>query len=200
MITAAQLQAMGAARENAARYAPDFARLLPLHEIDTPRRIQHFMAQVFHESGALARVKENMNYRADRLVKVFPRYFTADLAVVYAGQPERIGSRVYANRMGNGDEYSGDGYRYRGRGLIQVTGKTNYRMLGEWVGEDLVTHPERVAMHYPVDSAVWYWVRNGLNALADGDDIRQVTQRINGGQNGIEDRRRLLVAAREIFK
>ena len=199
MISPLQLMAMGAARENAAKYAPDLARLMAENAIDTPRRVCHFLAQVFHESGRLSVVKENLNYRAERLIKVFPRYFTADLAVLYAADPIKIGNRVYAGRMGNSDEFSGDGYRYRGRGLIQITGKANYKAFGDWCHEDVLTHPERVSGPLAVDSAIWFWVRNNLNGIADGDDIRQVTQRVNGGQNGIDDRRALLMKAREIF-
>jgi predicted chitinase len=194
------LVAMGATRENAEKHIDSMRLLMPQHGIDTPKRVHHFLAQIFHESGNLRVTRENMNYSAARLLQIFPRYFTRAEALAFQGQPERIANRVYAGRNGNGPETSGDGWRFRGRGLIQLTGKRNYYNFAQWVREDVIAHPERVAGPLAVDVAVWYWIANGLNELADQDDIRLVTQRINGGQHGIEDRRRLLTRAREVVR
>lgn len=173
---------------------------LPAHEIETPLRTAHFLAQVLHESSLLKRVEENLHYSAQRLLEVFPRYFTSEQAHAYAGQPQKIGSRVYANRLGNGDEASGDGYRYRGRGLIQLTGKTNYRAFSRWIGDDCVAQPDRVSNLYAVDSAIYYWSENGINEPADRDDVRTVTRIINGGLNGLEHRMQLLERAKILLE
>lgn len=165
-------------------------------EINTPLRVAHFIAQVFYESGNLRWTQENLNYSATGLLTVFPKYFDARLAQMYQHKPQAIASRVYANRMGNGPESSGDGWRYRGRGLIQVTGKDNYRALGRWVNRDLINNPDLVATEYAAASATWYWTRNGLNTFADQDDLRQVTRRVNGGFNGLEQRRKILEIAK----
>lgn len=165
-------------------------------EINTPLRVAHFIAQVFHESGNLRWTQENLNYSATGLLTVFPKYFDARLAQMYQRKPQAIASRVYADRMGNGPESSGEGWRYRGRGLIQVTGKDNYRALGRWVTRDLINNPDLVATEYAAASATWYWTRNGLNTFADQDDLRQVTRRVNGGFNGLEQRRKILEIAK----
>jgi len=137
---------------------------------------------------------ENLNYSAKALRSVFDKYFkTKKQAEKYARQPEKIANRVYANRMGNGNEASGDGWKYRGRGLIQLTGKKNYRAFAKWVGDDeIMDDPDLVASVYAVQSAVYYWERNNLNRLADKDDIDAVTKKINGGFNGLAHRRDLL--------
>lgn len=166
--------------------------------INTALRIAHFLAQVAHESMLMKAVTENFSYSAERLLKVFPRYFRPpELASSYARKPERIANRVYANRMGNGDEVSGDGYRYRGRGLIQLTGKNNYRAFSRWIGEDCLANPDLVADRFAAHSAVFYWDSNGLNALADTDNLKAITRRVNGGLNGYDDRRTLLVKAKQ---
>jgi predicted chitinase len=168
-------------------------------EVNTGLRMAHFLSQLLHESGNLRHLRENMNYSDEALRRVFRRYFTPAEARDYARQPARIGARVYANRMGNGDEASGDGYRYRGRGFIQLTGKDNYRAFSEFIGDDVVAQPDRVATHYPVDSAVFFWIRNDLNELADLDDVVAVTRRINGGTNGLDHRMALLAEARQVL-
>jgi predicted chitinase len=168
-------------------------------EVNTGLRMAHFLSQLLHESGNLRYLRENMNYSEQALLRVFGRYFTPARARDYARQPARIGARVYANRMGNGDEASGDGYRYRGRGFIQLTGRDNYRAFSEFIEDDLLAQPDRVATHYPVDCAVFFWVRNGLNALADLDDVVAVTRRINGGTNGLDHRMQLLAAAKRLL-
>ncbi|OEJ67247.1 glycoside hydrolase family 19 protein [Magnetovibrio blakemorei] len=173
-----------------ARFATPLAEACAEWSIDTPLRLAAFLAQIAHESGQLRALAENLNYSAEALLRVFPRHFSADQAAAYARQPQRIGSRVYANRMGNGDEASGDGWRYRGRGLIQVTGKTNYAACGTALGLDLIAQPELLEQPDPAArSAGWFWHRNGLNRPADARDIETITRRINGGLTGLEDRK-----------
>jgi len=169
------------------------AILLPDYEINTRERIAAFIAQCAHESASFMILTENLNYRWQSLRKVFPKYFPTDeLAQQYANMPnkqEAIANRVYANRMGNGDEASGDGYRYRGRGLIQLTGKENYT----WFAASLEITPEEAAEYLltfegAAQSACWFWETNKLNQWADKGDIMTLTKRINGGTIGLEDR------------
>ena len=139
LITREVLTRMGATAANADHYIETLNAAMALHGIDTTPRITHFLAQLMHESGCLRLSVENLNYSVDGLLKVFPRYFRSRAeAEACARKPERIGNRVYGARMGNGPEASGDGYRYRGRGLIQLTGKDNYRAFARWCGEDVV--------------------------------------------------------------
>ena len=167
--------------------------ILPEYDIETPLRVAAFLAQCAHESGNFRFIEENLNYRAESLRRVFPKYFPTDaLAQQYASGPnraERIANRVYANRMGNGPEESGDGWRYRGRGLIQLTGKdnyTNYAMSLEIDVEEAVEHLK--TFEGCVQSAAWFWDENKLNQFADKRDIITLSKRINGGTIGIEDR------------
>jgi putative chitinase len=171
------------------------AQLLPDYEINTPQRIAAFIAQCAHESGGFTALKENLNYKAVTLRKIFPKYFPDDqTAQHYASLPNKqqaIANRVYANRMGNGDEASGDGYRYCGRGLIQLTGKDNY----SWFAASLQITVEEASQYLETfegaaQSACWFWETNGLNRLADTGDILMLTKRINGGTIGLEDRKR----------
>ena len=149
-----------------------------------------FLAQCAHESGGFTALKENLNYRAVTLRKVFPKYFPTDeIASAYAQQQSAIANRVYANRMGNGDEHSGDGFKYCGRGLIQVTGKENYT----WFADSLGITPEEASEYMETfegaaQSACWFWETNNLNTWADKGDIMTLTKRINGGTIGLEDR------------
>ena len=167
--------------------------LLPDYEINTPQRIAAFMAQCAHESGGFIFLSENLNYKPATLRKIFPKYFPDDaIANEYCSRPnkaEAIANRVYANRMGNGPEESGDGYRYRGRGLIQVTGKQNYT----WFAASLSITPEEAAEYMQTfegaaQSACWFWESNNLNQWADKGDILTLTKRINGGTIGLDDR------------
>lgn len=159
------------------------------YEIDTPLRVSHFLAQCAHESSDFQRTSENLNYSADRLLRVFPKYFDRRSARLYARRPVKIASRVYANRMGNGDEQSQEGWLYKGRGYIQLTGKENYQKLSEVVEEDIIADPGMVAIKYPLLSAAWFWKLNGLNELADiGTNIEAITRAVNGGTNGLQDR------------
>ena len=162
--------------------------------IDNSKRQAAFIAQVAHESSQLSRITENLNYSYDGLLSIFPKYFDEITAEDYARQPERIANRVYANRNGNGDETSGDGWRFKGRGLIQLTGRNNYRACSEALFADvgfLLRQPE--ALEQPLAacrSAAWYWMANGLNELADDDDMfTAITKKINGGYIGLEERK-----------
>jgi putative chitinase len=170
-------------------------------EIDTPSRMAAFAAQLAHESGQLQRWTENLNYRWARLRQVFPKYFTSDAqAQAFDRQPERIANRVYASRMGNGPEASGDGWRYRGRGPIQLTGRDNYRACGSAIAVDLEGDPDLLATPGPgCLAAAWFWARNGLNALADAGDFVTITRRINGGLNGLAERRAFWEQAKMVF-
>ena len=169
------------------------AQLLPDYEIDTPQRIAAFVAQCAHESGNFRAIKENLNYRAPTLRKLFSKYFpTDDLAAAYANMPnkqEAIANRIYANRMGNGPEESGDGYRYCGRGLIQLTGKTNYSLFAESLEITVEEASEYLqTFEGAAQSACWFWESNNLNRFADVGDIKGLTKAINGGFIGLDDR------------
>jgi putative chitinase len=162
-------------------------------QINTPLRLAHFLAQCGHESGGFKHTNENLNYSADGLKKIFPKYFAqAGLAESYARQPEKIASRVYGGRMGNGNESTKEGYKFRGRGYIQLTGKSNYSEFDKFVNEDILANPDLVATQYPLLSAAWFFHKNGLNAIADkgADDatVTSVTKRVNGGTIGLPDR------------
>ena len=169
------------------------SQLLPEYEINTPQRIAAFIAQCAHESGGFMVLKENLNYKAATLRKIFPKYFPTDaMAAEYAAKPnkqEAIANLVYANRMGNGGPETGDGYRYCGRGLIQLTGKTNYT----WFAASLGIPVEEAAEYLQTfegaaQSACWFWEANNLNRFADVNDIKGLTKAINGGFIGLEDR------------
>ena len=161
-------------------------------ELNTPLRLSHFLAQCGHESGNFKLVQENLNYSAQGLQGVFGKYFPGNLEESYARQPQKIASRVYANRMGNGDEASGDGWKYRGRGYIQLTGKDNYKAFTTAIGEDCVANPDLVATKYPLASAAWFFHKNGIHKIADGGAtdavVTSVTKRVNGGTIGLPDR------------
>ncbi len=201
-ITAEHLAALGVDSHTANRQGAAFAQLLPAYGIDTPERQAHFLGQVLHESGKLKHVRENLNYSAERLWQIFPRHFSDQAkANSYARDPERIANRVYAKRIGNGDEASGDGWRFRGRGYIQVTGRYNYTEFSQWLHHDdrLLDQPDLVASAYPLLSALWFWETRGLNTHADANDIERLTRAINGGTNGIDDRRQLASNAAELL-
>ena len=189
------LKEMGVSDGDAKQYIGDLEHVLPKYGIaDSRLRLAHFFAQILHESGCMRFDMENLNYSSDALRQVFGKYFpTKEGADVYARQPERIANKVYANRMGNGGEASGDGWRFRGRGLIQLTGRSNYQAFADWVGDQKVMEdPDLVSSEYAVHSAVFFWDRNALNKLADKDDVVGLTKRVNGGENGLAHRRELL--------
>jgi len=165
-------------------------QLLDDYDINTPLRVAHFVAQCAHESGNFVFIKENLNYKAASLMTVFKKYFpTPELAAQYANRPERIANRVYANRMGNSDETSGDGYRYCGRGLIQLTGRDNYTFFAGSLGISVEEASEYLAtFEGAAQSACWFWEQNNLNRFADANDVKGLTRAINGGYIGLEDR------------
>ena len=165
-------------------------QLLPDYDINTPRRVAAFVAQCAHESGSFAFIKENLNYKAASLMKTFGKYFpTMELAQQYEKRPEKIANRVYANRMGNGDEASGDGYRFCGRGLIQLTGRDNYTFFAGSLEITVEEASEYLAtFEGAAQSACWFWETNNLNRFADAGDIKGLTRAINGGYIGLEDR------------
>lgn len=160
--------------------------------ITTNLRLAHFLAQCGHESGGFKAVNENLNYGAKGLLGVFPKYFNATTAAQFERKPELIASKVYANRMGNGDEASKDGWKFRGRGYIQLTGKSNYTNFTKFIGEDCVANPDLVATKYPLASAAFFFNSNNLWAICDkgADDatVTAVTKRVNGGTIGLADR------------
>jgi putative chitinase len=161
--------------------------------IDTPLRLAHFLAQCGHESGGFKATQENLNYSASGLKGIFSKYFKeAGLAEQYQRNPQKIASRVYGGRMGNGPESTGDGFKFRGRGYIQLTGKDNYTAFGRAINEDMTANPDKVATHYALLSAAWFFTKNGLHKMADGGAtdavVTQITKRVNGGTIGLPDR------------
>jgi len=160
--------------------------------ISTPLRLAHFLSQCQHESANFTATKENLNYSEDGLKKIFGKYFPGNLNESYAHKPDKIAARVYGNRMGNGDEASGEGYKYCGRGYIMLTGKDNYKIFDKYVDEDILTSPTLVATKYPLMSAAFFFDKSGLWTVCDkGSDlatITAVTKRVNGGTIGISER------------
>lgn len=177
------------------------SQILPEYEITTPQRVAAFLAQCAHESGGFVFLKENLNYKAASLRRIFGKYFPDDaIAAQYAGKGEMIANRVYANRMGNGDEASGDGFRYCGRGLIQLTGKNNYTFFAGSLDIPVEEASEYLqTFEGAVQSACFFWEQNKLNQWADAGDILTLTKRINGGTIGLEDRIKHYEHALHIF-
>lgn len=182
---------------NLKKHIPDsaIAQIPSIQEkfnINTGLRLAHFLSQCSHESGKFTIVKEDLNYSAERLQVIFKKYFTSESAVEYAHKPEKIANIVYANRMGNGNQSSGDGFKYSGKGYIQLTGKDNYTAFDKFVSEDILANPELISTTYPLLSAAWFWSKNGLNEIADGgasdDIVTKLTNRINGGTIGLDSR------------
>ncbi|CAB4143457.1 COG3179 Predicted chitinase [uncultured Caudovirales phage] len=162
-------------------------------ELNTPLRLAHFLAQAGHESGGFKAVNENLNYGAKGLLGIFKKYFPTEAkAKEYERKPEKIANLVYGNRMGNGSEASGEGWKYRGRGYIQLTGKDNYKAFDAVVAENILEQPDLVATKYPLLSAAWFFHKNGLHKIADGGAtdvvVTSVTKRVNGGTIGLDDR------------
>lgn len=162
-------------------------------ELNTPLRLAHFLAQAGHESGGFKAVNENLNYGAKGLIGIFKKYFPTEAkAKDYERKPEKIANLVYGSRMGNGPEASGEGWKYRGRGYIQLTGKDNYKAFDAVVAEDITNNPDLVATKYPLLSAAWFFHKNGLHKIADGGAtdavVTTVTKRVNGGTIGLPDR------------
>jgi putative chitinase len=162
-------------------------------QINTPLRLAHFLAQCGHESGGFRLTQENLNYSAKGLNGIFKKYFpTEAAAAAYARNPQKIANKVYGGRMGNGNEASGEGYKFRGRGYIQLTGKENYTAFGKAIGEDILSNPDKVASTYALLSAAWFFSKNGLHKMADGGAsdavVTSITKRVNGGTIGLADR------------
>ena len=213
------LQILPNAGQVAGIFVPVLNTAMNRYQIVGPKRVAAFIAQVGHESGQLTRLVENLNYSADGLANTWPnRYAEPDgkggylkvlvkdrqrnkpnaLGLSLAGKPEQIANNVYAGRMGN--TAPGDGWKYRGRGLIQITGKNNYRACGEALGLDLIVHPELLeGPQHACMSAAWFWATNGLNTLADAGSFSKITSRINGGQNGVADRQALYAKALKVL-
>ena len=161
--------------------------------INTPLRLAHFLAQCGHESGGFRATQENLNYSAKGLMGIFRKYFpNASLAAQYERKPAKIAAKVYGGRMGNGNEASGEGYKFRGRGYIQLTGKENYTAFGKSIGEDILSNPDVVSSKYALLSAAWFFSKNGLHKMADSGAsdavVTQITKRVNGGTIGLPDR------------
>jgi putative chitinase len=164
-------------------------------QINTSIRLTHFLSQCAHESGGFKLIIENLNYSTKGLLTIFPKYFKdASLAETYNRKPEKIASRVYGNRMGNGDESTEDGWKYRGRGYIQLTGKGNYIKFDSFVEDDIIKNPDLVATKYPLLSAAWFFNKNGINIVSDrgaeAEVVKFVTKKVNGGFNGLQDRQK----------
>jgi putative chitinase len=193
VLTLGQLKQMLPKNPYVADWHEALSQLLPDYDINTPQRIAAFVAQCAHESGNFMVLKENLNYRAATLRKIFPKYFPTDaIANDYATRLNKqmhIASRAYANRMGNGDEASLEGWKFCGRGLIQLTGKNNYQAFADSLEMDINDVPEYLGtFEGAAQSACWFWETNNLNKWADAGDIKELTRRINGGYIGLEDR------------
>jgi putative chitinase len=203
MITVEQFIEMFPKNKNPQAWTTALNEVLPTYKIDTPERIASFLAQCGHESAGFTVLQENLNYSADGLNKIFKKYFpTPESAQPYARKPEMIANRVYGGRMGNGDEASGEGYKFRGRGPIQLTGKDNYAACSDFLFQDdtLLQNPDMLLdPEYALHSACWFWWKNDLNNYADSADLVTMTKRINGGTIGLEDRIKHYNHAMEIF-
>ena len=195
MITVSQLKQLLPKNPYVEHWHHALEQLFPDYDINTPKRIAAFIAQCAHESGGFMVLKENLNYKPASLRKLFPKYFPNDqIAQQYCSKPnkqEAIANRIYADRMGNGSESSGDGYRFCGRGLIQLTGRSNYQSFADSLEMKIEDVPEYLAtFEGAAQSACWFWETNNLNKFADAGDILGLTKRINGGTIGLEDRKK----------
>ena len=194
MLTAQQFAHLFPRAQDPQSWVDSMNEVFPTYDINTPQRVAAFLAQCGHESGGWTTFEENLNYSDKGLNGIFKKYFpTLESTAGYVRQPEKIANKVYANRMGNGPESSGDGWKYRGRGPIQLTGKDNYRsfakdMFEDW--ENLFNNPDWVTADkdFALMSAIWFWNKNKLNVQADSGDIKLMTKKINGGYIGLEDR------------
>ena len=188
-ITQQQLSAMLPGNPYIEHWCEALNKILPDYDISTPARIAAFVAQTAHESGGYTALHENLNYQAASLCRVWPSHFNAGNADQYAHNPERIANRAYSGRMGNGDEASGDGWRFCGRGLIQLTGKSNYQAFADSVQMSIDDVPAYLqTFEGAIQSACFFWENTNLNAVADTGDIEHMTKIINGGTLGLEDR------------
>lgn len=190
MLTTQKLQIILKRNKNIDELCAVLNKVLPKYNINTTKRIAAFLSQCGHESGDFTILKENLNYSADGLMRIFKKYFpTIQSTNSYARNPEKIANKVYANRMGNGPESSGDGYKFRGRGAIQLTGKENYDAFAKSIGKNL---DETIAfcetLEGAIESACWFWTKNNLNRFVDSDNIVGLSKAINGGTIGLEER------------
>lgn len=201
MITMGYLEEVFPRMKNKYMWCDILNEMLSEHEIYTYDRISAFMSQCAHESASFNTLVENLNYSRPALLNVFPKYFTEENVDDYAREPVKIANRVYSNRMGNGDESSGDGWQFRGRGVIQLTGRNNYAAFKEKYDIDVLSDPDLVSTDKRVAllSAIWFWQVNSLNRHADSGDFRTLTRRINGGFNGLEDREKYYMKSIEYF-
>lgn len=171
-------------------HIPDkvLSKISGITEITNDLRLAHFLSQCSHESANFTRVYENLNYSADGLLKTFPKYFTHEQALAYAHKPHDIANRVYADRIGNGNEHSGDGWKYRGKGYLQVTFRDNYVLASGYLGKDLTDNPDLMATEFSLESAAWFFTANNIWSKCDTSDVARVTKAINGGTHGLEQR------------
>ena len=192
-MNSSQLQALGIDQ----KWLEPLNEAFQKYDISTPARQAFFIGQCAHESGNFRILEENLRYSATALMRVWPsRFPNLEVANQFAGNAEKIGNKLYSGRMGNGDEESGDGWKYHGRGLIQLTGKDNYANCGSSLGVDLVGNPDLLLdPKYAAFSAAWFWNKKGLNALADSKDYDTMTKRINGGLIGLDDRKAKIAKA-----
>jgi putative chitinase len=191
MITEAHILSISPKNKTPQDWADKFNSILPQYQIDTKLRICAFLSQTAHESAGFTVLSENLNYSKEGLLKVFPKYFNASNVDKYARKPEAIANKVYGGRMGNGTEETGDGFRFKGRGIIQLTGHDNYSKYSfdTYQSDVIILNPELVASpDDAIKSACWYWTKNKLNEIADTGDVVLLTKRINGGAHGLEDR------------
>jgi putative chitinase len=188
----------GCGLEVARKWAEPLNHAMAIGEINTPLRKAAFLAQVAHETGGFVELTENLNYSAEALLTQWPLHFTKDNVQEYAHNPEKIANRAYANRDGNGDEASGDGWKFRGRGLDQMTGREAYRGFSAYLGVDVETNPDLVASNtsYCALAAIWEWNKGGCNALADAGEFKKITEYYNGGLIGEEHREMLYAKAK----
>jgi len=202
MITELQLKQIAPKCKDSKELVVALNTLLPKYNITTPLRICHFLAQYACETQGFTKFVENTNYTTpERLLAIFPKYFKSKIiAASYAGKPQAIANRVYADRFGNGSEQSGDGFKYRGRGLCHLTFKANYYQFTLETGVEAIRHPELLEeIHYAVLAGCWYWNKRKINTLADANDSVAVTRAINGGTNGLAERQKLLSICQFVF-
>jgi len=205
MITLEQAKKLKIKPENFEKYRADLEIAAMRPSLQHPLQQSHFLCQVLHESGNLRVVTENMRYSADRLRVVFKKYFPNDeTAELFAKKPRRIANHVYGARLGNRGQNTNDGWNYRGRGLIQLTGRSNYTQFEKWLNNEfgfainVVANPNRVAEHDAVDAAVWFWEKRGLDRLAMADDIKKITKKVNGSTHSVKHRTELLNKIKEV--
>lgn len=201
-LTLTQLQEIFTGNSNLSDWLDSLNKFLPVNSITTAPRIAAFLAQTGIESGEYTELQEDLYYSADRLLQVFPSHFTAATAPLYANNPQKLANCIYANRYGNGDEASGDGYKYRGRGIIQVTFKGNYESFSQFTfkNDSAVTNPDLLlTTDGAIQSACWYWTSHNLNTYADANNFTEITILINGGTNDIAQRKALYNKALQIL-